>query len=411
MVVLLAAAMPVRVSGAFPLVNSVSILDILLILVAGTLCLDLTFRPLDLGYRPLFAMLSVPLVLSAVSILWSQDRPETARSVIIYTEGLVAYLFVVRELNGLRAARIIAYIRRFAILLIIPGVLLLLHVPGFAPQEPDLSRSSGSYISYYTRLSHPVLGRSNNLATLLAFFAPLLLYWGHVKHDRRTTLAAFVTLLAIFLTLSRGVLLAFLIGMLVFAPLAAAHRYGGRYGLGGKVTAVVALGAVAVVLLTTFNPATREFFAGRLSLTNVSERTELLSRALTKIASRPVLGYGAGVTPDDDPLLDIDVHNTFLQQVVYFGIPLGLLTSLTLCGLAAFFLARRATPVAGVIGYTLIVQLVLFLFESSLEGTVLRVLFYMSVGSAAALLRSVEEESDRADHARASWLSLGAVSR
>ena len=48
---------------------------------------------------------------------------------------------------------------------------------------------------------------------------------------------------------------------------------------------------------------------------------------------------------------------------------------------------------AGAIAYVLIVQLVLFLFESSFEGTVLRVLFYLSIGLAVALLRAIERES------------------
>jgi O-antigen ligase len=386
----LAAAMPVRIGDSFPVVRSVSILDLLLVAAAATLYLDLAFRPLDLGYRALFGILCVPLVLSVVSLVWSQDRPATLRSTIIYAEGLVAYLFVVRELDGLTPARVITYIRRYAYLLIVPGVLLLLHVPGFQPEEPGLSHTSGTYLSYYTRLSHPVLGRSNNLATVLAFFAPLLLYWGHARRDRRTTAAALVVLLAIFMTLSRGVLLAFLLGGLLYAPLAVGRTRTGRGGLSTKVLGVVALGTIAIALFYSLNPATHEFFAGRLSLANVKDRSELIELSLSKIASRPVLGYGAGVTPDHDGLLSEGVHNTFLQQVVYLGIPLGAVLSLTLCALPAVFLARRTTPVAGVIAYILIVQLVLLLFESSFEGTVLRVLFYMSVGIAAALLRSVE---------------------
>jgi O-antigen ligase len=217
-----------------------------------------------------------------------------------------------------------------------------------------------------------------------------LLYWGHARRDRRTTAAALVVLLAIFMTLSRGVLLAFLLGGLLYAPLAVGRTRTGRGGLSTKVLGVVALGAIAIALFYSLNPATHEFFAGRLSLANVKDRSELIELSLSKIASRPVLGYGAGVTPDHDGLLSEGVHNTFLQQVVYLGIPLGAVLSLTLCALPAVFLARRTTPVAGVIAYILIVQLVLLLFESSFEGTVLRVLFYMSVGIAAALLRSIE---------------------
>lgn len=393
MAVLIAAAMPVRLSADIPVVNSVSVLDILLIAAALTLYLDLAVRPPDTGYRALFWILWVPFVLSIISLVWSEDRIATLRSVFIYAEGLVAYLFVIRELHALPAARIVTYIRRFAYLLIIPAVLLLLHVPGFRPQEAGLSETSGGYTSYYTRLSHPILGRSNNLATVLAFFAPLLLWWGHTHRDRRAMVAAAVTFIAIFLTLSRGVLLALLIAGVLYAPFAAGRHRFGRPGLGFKVTTLVTLGFTAIAIFYTVNAETREFFAGRLSAENVTGRSALIAESLSDVAARPLLGYGGGASPEPNPLLAVDVHNTFLQQVVYYGLPLGLVTSVALCAIAAFFLARRTTPLAGAIGYTVMVQLVLFLFESSFEGTVLRVLFYMSVGFAVALLRAVEEES------------------
>jgi O-antigen ligase len=350
---------------------------------------------LDRGYRKLFWLLCLPLVVSAASIAWSQDPLATVRTWLTYVEGIVAYLFVVRELGGLPPARVITYIKRYAYLLILPGVLLLLHVPGFAPQgERDLSHLSGDYISYYTRLSHPVLGRSNNLATVLAFLAPLLLYWGHTRHDRRATRAGFITLLAIFLTLSRGVLLAFVVAGLLYAPLAAGRRRLGERGFGGKVAAIVALGAISIGFFYSVNPATNKFVGDRFSIANIDARFDLISRSVTKIANRPLLGYGAGANPDHDPVLGPGVHNTYLQQVVYFGLPLGLLVSLTLVGTAAVFLARRRlSATAGVIAYALMVQLVIGLFESSFEGTTLRVLFYLSVGLATALLRAVEAES------------------
>jgi len=421
MVVLLAAAMPVRILHSLPLVSSASILDVALLLVALTLVLDLAFRPLDTGYPELFWLFCVPLVVPGISIVWSQDRTETLRTVLIYAEGLIAYLFVIRELDGLPPARIITYMKRFTYFLIIPGVLLLLHVPGFAP-EVDYPHSSGGYLTFYTRLSHPVLGGSNNLAVALAFFAPILLYWGHTRHDRRATTAAFVSLLAIALTLSRGILLAFLIAGVVYAALNVGRRRRARTGLAGKIAATVALGLVALGIFYAVNPPTHEFFKGRLTVANAETRSKLISFSFKAIANKPLLGYGAGATPPDaaeyvpvpddssgDPLTDsgqtvslagsgqaggVDVHNTYLQQALYFGLPLGLLVSLALCGTAGVFLARRRSiALAGVIAYALMVQLVSLLFESSFEGTVLRVLFYFSVGLAAALLRSAERES------------------
>jgi O-antigen ligase len=414
MAVLLAAAMPLRIFHAVPLVSSASILDFALILVAVTLFLDLAFRPLQTGYPELFWLLCVPLVVSIISIVWSEDRTATLRTVLIYAEGLIAYLFVIRELDGLSPARIITYIKRFSYLLIIPGVLLLLHVPGFEPRVA-YEQSSGAYLTFYTRLSHPVLGGSNNLATVLAFFAPILLYWGHVRHDRRATTAAFISILAIALTLSRGVLLAFLIAGVLYAPFTAGRRRRDRKGLATKIAATIALGLVALGVFYAVNPPTHEFFKDRLTVVNADTRSQLVSFSFEAIADKPLLGHGGGATPAPDAADDVmpvpddgsgvsltgsgqteevDVHNTYLQQALYFGLPLGLLISLALCGTAGVFLARRRSiALAGVIAYALMVQLVSFLFESSFEGTVLRVLFYLSVGMAAALLRSAERES------------------
>lgn len=97
--------MPVRLSGSILFLNSLSILDILLIVAAVTLFLDLAFRPPNLGYRGLFLLLCVPLVMSVLSLVWSEDRTASLRAVIISLEALVAYLFVVREMEGLDPGR------------------------------------------------------------------------------------------------------------------------------------------------------------------------------------------------------------------------------------------------------------------------------------------------------------------
>jgi hypothetical protein len=379
-------------------VNSISILDVALLAAAGTLFLDAAFRPLDPGYAVLLRLLCVPLLLSVTSIVWSQDPTASVRASIVYAEGIVAYLFVVRELAGLSPARVMTHIKRYAYLLIVPGILLLLHVPGFAPDLAGVKHSSGDYLSYYTRLSHPVLGRSNNLASVLAFFAPLLLYWGHIHSDRRLTRAGVITLVAIVLTFSRGVLLAFLVAGLLYAPFVRPrrpHDAPGR-GFAGKLVAVVAVGAIAIYAFYLVDPTAHQTLAGRFSLVNVRQRVDIVSLGISKVAERPLLGFGAGTIPDQAPLLEAErsVHNTYLQQFVYFGIPLGVFLSMALSGIAAFFLARRQiTGVAGAIGYVVMVQLVTFLWESSFEGTVLKVLFFFSIGFAVGLLKATEAEA------------------
>jgi O-antigen ligase len=413
--VLLAAAMPVRPFHSLPLVHSLSILDLALVALAVTLFLDLAIRPIDVGYPALFWLLSFPVVVTTASFAWSHDRAATLRTVLVYVEGIVAYLFVIRELDGAPAARVIAFIRRYSYWVIIPAILLLLHVPGFQPRTAAGS-TSGNYLTYFSRLSHPVLGPSNNLATVLAFFAPILVYWGHVMSDRRTSRAGLIAFAAIVLTLSRGILLAFLIAGVLYLPLVAGRGPRSARGLGAKIAATVVLGIAALGLFYAVNAPTHSLFKDRLSTANVDTRLTLYSDALKEIASNPFIGLGGGVTggqpgatttpatainlfnaqaatTPSDSAQKANIHNTYLQQVLYFGLPLGTLISLALCGTAGVFLARRRSiALAGIIAYALMVQLVSFLFESSFEGTVLRLLFYLSVGLATALLRSVEQE-------------------
>jgi hypothetical protein len=116
---------------------------------------------------------------------------------------------------------------------------------------------------------------------------------------------------------------------------------------------------------------------------------------LSKIGERPLIGFGAGTSPDRAPLLVAEgsVHNTYLQQIVYYGIPLGTGLCLALVALARFFVLRgRFTSISKVVAYALVVQLIVFLWESSFEGTVLKVLFFMSIGLGAALVRAAEAE-------------------
>ncbi len=391
--VLVSAAMPVTVAQGVPIVNSIRILDILLLFAALTLVLDLAYRPLELGYRQVFWILALLVLVSLVSVVWSQDRTATVRALTISLEGLVGYLFVVRELDGLSPRRVVAYFERFLYLLLIPAVFLLLRVPGFEPAvDPDVSRTSGEYLRYFTRLSHPILGSSNNLAAVLVLLVPVLVYWGHVRKDRRISIAGLVGAIAIILTLSRGTLLAFVVAAAVYAMVTAGSR-GRRLALGRKIVLIAAIGGVALASVYAFNPATRELLATRLSLRNFELRLQLLTDAWSKIESHPVLGYGAGVAPQGDLALGEEVHNAFLQQVLYYGIPLGFAACVLLCALVGFFIAkRRKTAIAGVAAFTLMVELVSFLFQSSFEGTIHRVLFYMLVGALVALVRSSEVE-------------------
>jgi O-antigen ligase len=303
---------------------------------------------------------------------------------------------VTRELEGLSPDRVVALLERFVVLLIVPAVLLLLHVPGFQPEEPNLSPSSGSYLSYYTRLSHPILGRSNNLATVLVVFVPVLLWWGHTRRRRSATLVGVLGLVAVVATQSRGVVLAAVVALGIYALVRPRGRGRGRPVI-GKVLLSTAVLAVAAVAFYELNPLTQELGASRLSLENVSLREALYGEAFKRLESRPWTGFGPGVVPAGDPALSVDVHNTYVQQLLSFGVPLGVVLAATLLALPVWFLVRaRGVPAAGVVGLALTIELLSFAFEASFEGSVLRVIFYLSVGLLAGLVRRLEIDSGTA---------------
>ncbi len=399
MVILMAAAMPVRLSVSVPLVNSVSILDLLLIVGGFSLCLEAgrTHR-INTGYPQLFRLLIVPLGMSIVSVTWSQDPGATLRSSLTYLESIVAYLYVVSETDGLQPTRVLTYMKRFTYLTILPAILLLLHVPGFEP-DVALGITPDDYVSYYARLSHPVLGRSNNLATVIAFFVPPLLYWGRRYRDGRFARAGVVALVAVCLTLSRGVLLALAVSGLLYWL---SSRGNGMAASGGRSVvwklAAVSLIALAMIVMYEITPDTNGVFYDRLNGWTVDQRLRFFGVAIEKIMARPVLGYGAGVVPDGDPDLVFTAHNTYLQQVLSYGVPLGLLICIVLCQICIFFFSKeRRHTVARVLGFSILGQLLVFMTETSFEGTILKVLFYISVGLSVGLLRSAESCGNATD--------------
>ena len=183
-----------------------------------------------------------------------------------------------------------------------------------------------------------------------------------------------------------------------------------RRSRAGRLVALGALVAVAAVwALFQLNASTRDFSSGRLSATGAAERSSRYDLALDKIVQRPLLGVGAGSVPDGDPALSGGVHNAYLQQLVSYGLGLGLVTILCLLGL---WWATERLDRYRLTGLSLAVltQLLLWLTESSYEGTVLRPILYLSIGLGVALLRAENQTDAVADRAAAPAPPQGVVS-
>ena len=404
---LLAAAAPWRYYGSFPLVASLSVLDAAVALAALVLLARMAMLgDVDVGDPWAAVLVAVLPVLCVTSLLWTTQPTATVVETVSYAECLIAYVFAVSQTRGLPAWRIIRMLQRFLYALLIPPLLMLMHVPGFAPQEPGLSPRDGNYLGYFSRLSHPFLGRSNTLATILLLLCVVLVHWAWTHRDIKTDVAALLCVAGIVLTISRGAILALLAAAL-FALLAPVRPRRSRERR-PLVLAIVA-GVVLAALATSYyllNPTTREFFGGRLSDSNVALRQVRFSAGLDQLVLRPFLGYGAGTVPGGDTEIDGGVHNTYLQQLLAYGVVLGFLGVLSLLALAVHFLRRQATGVRRAVGLTLVALLVDFAVESSFEGASLRVIIYLLLGMLVGLVRADEAEAEApspAEHLAGRW--------
>lgn len=137
------------------------------------------------------------------------------------------------------------------------------------------------------------------------------------------------------------------------------------------------LGGMLAVVAVLYDPTVAERITSRVSLDNVQARQDLLDLARAGIGERWWLGAGGGVGED--------VHNTYVQQLVYFGVGMGIMSALVIAQAARSVLRLGELGRAG--GAGIVVALISFLGESSLEGTLLRPLLFLTFAlvTAAAL--------------------------
>lgn len=395
LLLILCAAFPFRIRHEFLVFNSFSVLDIALLLTPILLLLVVLDRggAFTLGDRWIGALLAVPIVLAVFSLLWSQDRAQTfyylTNTVLAYS----AYLFVVNVLLGQPPQFIARLMAGFVIVACLVAILSTLNVPGFAPYTYGLTPGTPEYTafkaSYHSRLSHPFWGRSNDLASVLAFFPLIFITYGFEARRSAYLPLATLTLLCIFLTMSRGVGLAVIAGAAIFVIAAP------RTMLRTAVAVVTAGAAFSAVMYAGFqyNEFVRRYLATRLTYVNIADRLNKFEHAVEKIRAAPIWGYGAGVVPDREPALVGGSHNTYLESWMHFGIPLGTAFSVSLLALVLFFyshhrhLGGSLLPTA--VAAAVLVQLLIFTNQTYFEATLLRVLFYLVIGLGVALLASI----------------------
>lgn len=399
------AAFPFRFYVELGVFRSFSMLDIVLVASALVLLVEVLRNGgnLYVGDRLVLALLAVPVVVATASLSWSDYPVVSARYVTHSLEGLVAYLAVVRVMRDLPSRVVFRAMAGFVIALLAGSILFYLQVPGFdrPVTVAELGPESDEYIEWMTgfatRLGHPFIGQSNAFATALIFFIPVFVAYARWADSGAARLAATVSLVALLLTLSRGAFLALLLAMAVYAVYSFRRRPR-RPWARWIPAAGMGLAAMAVpVGFAVFNPELADSIVeSRLGDEALEARLDILRLTADKISASPLLGYGAGTAGHLDVDVSSGVHNTYLELVVSYGVPLGIAVSLCLLLLSyAISRWRRAegieTLAAGAVA-AIVGVLGVFLTQASYESGPLRVILGLSVGMTIALLHSAARE-------------------
>ena len=160
-----------------------------------------------------------------------------------------------------------------------------------------------------------------------------------------------LTAVGVFLTLSRGGAILFLVGFGYYAyktvrmnAARPAHLLKGGAALAAMVAAVVVSGVFLVqradMFALSFQPRLAMLDGESELVTQDDDRIEALKKAVDLVKQSPVIGYGTGYSYS---LVDVTPHNMYLQQWINNGLP-GLVAYLFLLGASArTFWKRRYT--------------------------------------------------------------------
>ena len=400
-----AAAFPFRFYVELGFFRSFSVLDIVLV-VAGLVLLLAVIRSdgkLFVGDHLVLTLLALPVLVAIASISWSDYPAVSVRYVTHSLEGLVAYLAVVGVMRNFSSRAVFRAMSGFLIALLVGSLLFYLQVPGFdrpvtiAELEPESNEYSEWMTGFYSRLGHPFLGQSNAFATVLIFFVPVFVAYARWADSGAARLVAMLCLVAVMLTLSRGAALALVLAMAVYALSAfrKVPRRSLRRWMPAAGAALVAMAGPVGFALS--NPELAEvILESRLGDESFAVRLDTLQATVDKISSRPLLGYGAGVAGQLDVDIASGVHNTYIELVLSYGVPLGIAVSLCLLLLAYAVprrrMARGIGPLAAGAAAAIVAVLGVFLTQASYESGPLRVVLCLSIGMTITLLRSAARE-------------------
>lgn len=396
------AAFPYRFEIGTGLFATASVLDFAFAICTVVVAVSVVRRGyVSIGHKGVLLALAIPPLLAVCSLLWAVDAQLATKAATLYVYALGMYVVVVNLLDDAPARFIAGLFGWFAVVTLTGALLLYFRVPGFdlfaATDAPlDLDRIA----SAYARFSHPFIGLSNDFAPILLFTLFAVVGVSPSGQGRWEKLVAALLAVGLFLTFSRGILVGLgIVGLAYWT----ASRFNLR--LLGKATVAAVLIAIAVVAFSSryaFSVGERQVSGRDIVIDRLSNpgtvglRAEGYRTVLGVVWERPLLGYGTGVfDPTRTGRLSAS-HSTYLQQLVFYGVPLGLLSSAAWIGLAYLLWNWRSrTPqarrLARAAAAALTVLLIAAAIETFVEATVPRLLIYLLLGMMTTLLNVYDE--------------------
>jgi O-antigen ligase len=301
---------------------------VLLLAWAGT---QVVSRQIQLSRNPLYppALFFFVLLLAQIGLRTSAYGYVTKYGILQYISyGIV--LFIAAECAREEEDR-----KKFAVALIVLGA-----VYAFFALAQALTSEGKLFWVYTPRFHGSIYGSYVNhdhyagLMEMLVPF-PLVVSMGHLLRGGKRALVAFATILmagTIFLSGSRGGMLAFVLEIFFFAALTLVQRRNPRVALG-----LIVLCALVLTFLIFLGKGQ---VLGRLGDLGPGIRLDITKDCLRMFSHRPVLGWGLGTFPTIYPsyrsfytnLFVNEAHNDYAQLLVETGL-LGF-------GLMLWFLVR-----------------------------------------------------------------------
>lgn len=283
------------------------------------LVLNIWNRPVNI-YQAIIVLLFITVLLSIIANSSAIERGYLLSYILLMFTALVfaSMDFTKKELDRLS----IAYIC-FGV--IVSLLIIVVHRRFYADESNRITIQIGS---------NPLIDPNYLGACLVApsFLALYKAFEGSKKHRRISWIATFIITIGLFLTGSRGALLAWGVGILVIFCKKFFHRLNTK-----KVALFIAVCIMGVVVALCIIPEAyieRMFDVGTWMDPSNMRRLSLWKNAIDHISQRPLLGYGLSSTV---VTVGEAAHSTYLDIFVQIGVIGGLLFTLLL---GALFLKK-----------------------------------------------------------------------